>query len=591
MNEVVIAGSRNPVVADYVAHCQRRGRDLAVITTPDVGGLIAGPAERHTADGFSRAVFRKGRACGRVHGAVIFLHGRRLARDRAMLETLIEMAWEGQVGCVCVVSDFRVHLGDRRAAQAEAWLLARLHGAPVRVAVVRPGHVLSRHSRLGRWLRTAGWMLPLVPGRLHGCCVEAEELFAAIDKELATDSAHRQRTYTLLGANRPWRSRLLENNPGRPTRAYAVLGTALAPLAVFRGIAGLVFTLTAKRAESLRPWHVETLRPRSVPELLALYNPYNRRHVKVVGYNNGVVHFGQRYPDKTVVSTVGCNRVARLRDHVGKFDAGVTLRQAMDLLGPRGQEFYVLPNYSYVSLGTGYFIPIHGSSSKFSTVAETIEKVVLYDAALDRFVVARRHDPAFGQYLYNLAADVLLLRLYVRTKDRSAYYVKEQERTDPPGQEILGYFHDNGPSNVELRKAGSRAATVRVFQYYTERAQGDGAALDVPRDRIGRLWDRLEENPLTSYLFHALTRWLAYHVELFLTEEDFPRFWETHRDLPILKIQLRYIRRDGFPNSPFRDRACVSADLFLRKKHKALFDAYLKHTLPAARMNPGKHSM
>ena len=38
------------------------------------------------------------------------------------------------------------------------------------------------------------------------------------------------------------------------------------------------------------------------------------------------------------------------------------------------RELPVLPNYSYVSLGTSYFVPIHGSASKFSTIAETIEK-------------------------------------------------------------------------------------------------------------------------------------------------------------------------------------------------------------------------
>jgi hypothetical protein len=129
-----------------------------------------------------------------------------------------------------------------------------------------------------------------------------------------------------------------------------------------------------------------------------------------------------------------------------------------------------------------------------------------------------------------------------------------------------------------------------VSRYYTETANGE-AALEVPRDALGRLWDRLEENPVTSVLFHTLHRWLGYHVELFLSDRDFATFWETHRSMPILKIQLRYIRRDGFPNSPFREHDCVSADLVLFKKHKARFEAYLKETLPGAKLNPGKHSM
>jgi hypothetical protein len=60
--------------------------------------------------------------------------------------------------------------------------------------------------------------------------------------------------------------------------------------------------------------------------------------------------------------------------------------------------------------------------------------------------------------------------------------------------------------------------------------------------------------------------------------------------LPLRKIQLRYIRRDGFPHSPFRDHDCVSADMFMFRKHREQFEAYLKKTFSVVRANPGKHS-
>ena len=85
-------------------------------------------------------------------------------------------------------------------------------------------------------------------------------------------------------------------------------------------------------------------------------------------------------------------------------------------------------------------------------------------------------------------------------------------------------------------------------------------------------------------------RRFGYHVELFLGREDFVTFWSTHEHLPISKIQFRFVRRDGRPHSPFRDHDCVSADLFMLRKHKSVFDSYVKTTLRAARYNPGKHS-
>jgi hypothetical protein len=180
--------------------------------------------------------------------------------------------------------------------------------------------------------------------------------------------------------------------------------------------------------------------------------------------------------------------------------------------------------------------------------------------------------------------------LQVQTKPRSHYYVDKLESTRPSGQQVLEYFHDPLPSNVEIRKAGSKTEAVHIYKYYIQKEQGNGAALDVPRDKLGRLWDRLEENPFSRILFHRLNRWLAYHVELFLSDADFVRFWETHWTLPILKIQLRHIRRDGFPHSPFRQHDCISADLFMLKRHRQAFDAYLRKTLPEAQLNPGKHT-
>jgi hypothetical protein len=600
MNDpLLIAGASNPVLLDYAAHClQREGAAIAVVSCRSDGRPACRVLRQTTTGGppvateemFSPAGYLAAYPKRRGGGVVVFLDRQLTAGDRAMLVEVAAVAIQSSAECVCVVSTFRVHCGDRQAARAEAFFLEQLRGFAGRVVVLRPGHIVSRHSRLGAFLPGAWLWLPLVPGCLKSCCVEGDELFAAIDRELAT-AGRKRRTLTLLGANRPWRERLLENARSPLAHLYVTLSRALLPLILFRQFAGFLIRFAAKRSPLVRPWHVDTMRPGSIKELLALYNPYNHRHVKVVGYNNGVVHFGQKFPGRTVVSTARCNRLARVNGRLGEFDTGATIRQAMDVLSPAGKELPVVPNYSYVSLGTAFFIPIHGSASTLSTVAETIEKVLLYDPLGDRCIVARRDDPAFGHYLYNLGAEVLLLRVYLQTKDKSRYFVTHREVANPTSKEVLACLQDKKASNVEVRKASSAAETVKISQYYTERAAGDGAALELPRDALGRLWDRLEENPITSALFHGLTRTLAYHVELFLSEQEFATFWDTHRSMPILKIQLRFIHRDGFPNSPFREHDCISADLFMRKKHKAAFDAYLREKLSAVKLNPGKHSM
>jgi FAD/FMN-containing dehydrogenase len=318
--------------------------------------------------------------------------------------------------------------------------------------------------------------------------------------------------------------------------------------------------------------------------------------VKVVGYNNGVIHFGQRFSGKTVVSTVGCQRIVRVAPDILRADCGATIRDATRFLSAAGQELYVLPNYSYVCLGTAFFVPIHGSAVQYSTVADTIVRALLYDPACDRFIVATRNQSVFREQIYNQMSSVLILRLWMLVKPKARYFVRHDERTEPTGEDLLNALRDPKASNVEIRKSKAANSSVRISAYF---AAQEGSrhvtgrkdnTLEFARDSLGRLWDRLEENSISSFLLHASTRYFAWHIELFFSMEEFIVFWKSHKALPIRKIQLRYIRRDGLPHSAFRDHDCVSVDLFMFRWKRSEVETYLRNTFAVVRTNPGKHS-
>src|SRR5262245_47152973 len=367
---LLIAGCDNPILADFVAHVgqHKTGRLAVVSTSKECRGVGEGVVT-YPADGFAPAAFLSAHEADAVRAVVVLLGRRGSDRERRLLDAVAEVARVKRVTSVCIVSTFRVHFGDRRAERAEAYALDRFQTSGAAVSVVRPSYVVSRRSRTAATLRALAWCYPLVAKRFTGCCLAGEDLFAAIEREVGTP-VPRRRTYTLLGPNRPWAD-VLRDNMGRGlgSRTAAGIATVLSWLFVGR-LLGALLTALGKAVPRLRPWNFNTLHPASARELLALYNPYNFRHVKVVGYNNGVVHFGQRHPGKTVVSTVRCNRVARVNGRTARFDAGVTIRQAIDVLNRAGKEFYVLPNYTFVSLGTAFFVPIHGSASEFSTMGD-----------------------------------------------------------------------------------------------------------------------------------------------------------------------------------------------------------------------------
>lgn len=548
-----------PVAQDYLAYVAGQGGGATVVTDED----------------------------HRVSSVVLFL-GRRLTEsNRHELDRVVAGLEGNDLDCLCVVSDFGAHLGDQATVETEGYILGRVKRLGIRTVVLRPGYVLSPASRPSFWLRVMGAAYPLVPRRFRGCSVEGTDLFATIEAERRATTPRRSRVLTLLGPNRPWRDVLASQRSGGVGSACLTGICFLLSWLMLGQLAGLAFSMLARLAPGFRRWNFDTLQPTSLGELLALVNRYNYPNVKVVGYNNGVNHFGQRFPGKTVVSTVQCHRIVRTGTGSVKADSGTTIRRALDFLGGSGQEMYVVPNYSYVCLGTAFFVPIHGSASDYSTIADTITRAVLYDPLSDRLLAVNRDDPEFREHLFNLQSAAVVLRLYFKVKPKARYFVQREDLTNPGSDQLLAALRDDRATNVEVRKANAAGDQVQLSRFYTDRAE---AGLELPRDAIGRLWDRLEENPVTSFLMHALTRHLAWHVELFFTPEEFAHFWATHRELPLRKIQLRYIRRDGFPHSPFRDSDCVSADMFMFRKHRHTFEAFLKKNFPIVRANPGKHS-
>ena len=509
------------------------------------------------------------------------------AEDRKLIQQCASTA-EKNPGCrVCVVSSFRAHFEDAQTLQAEEFVLQCFKTTHSQLTILRTGHVLSEGPQaLDRW---AAWY-PLVSSRFRSCFLERDSLDNATKQVTNDKQRASNRTLTLLGENRSLREVLrARKKPGPP----AALQTGVAKLLSFLLVGwliGFVYGVIARFNRSWQAWQFDTLEPKSTAELLELYNPLNYQNVALAGYNTGVVHFGWQHPGKTVVKTVGTGRRVRVADRTVQADAGITLKQVNAALREAERELYVLPNYSYISMGTIFFVPVHGSGSEVSTLGDTIEEALLYDPLGDELLRVKRGEPLFGKFMYNTASHALVLRVKLRVRPQSRYFVRKEIKNAPSAQEVWQVFLDQEASNIELRKSKAADAEVEISKYYTS-TEGEREVMEVPKDTIGKLWDRLEENPITSYLFHMMVKKLGFHVELFLNEDEFPVFWDAHRGLPLSKIQLRYVRHDGLPHSPVGERDCISADIFMKRKESAEFLAFMKERLPNAKYNPGKHSM
>ncbi len=521
---------------------------------------------------------------------VLFLPQKATKSFAAVVNRCVAIAVQN-AGCrVCLVSSFRVQYGDEVLTGLEESIRTRFQNIGAHVVVLRKGHVTdSDRGAPAAWGRFAAWH-PLIPPGMTSVFLSRNELAAAIDWISQTKPGRRHRNLTLLGRRRLVRDVLAESvEPGLMASCILALAHVLSWLQVGR-IAGLVFLAVARFRPALACWQVSTLYPGTTSELLSLYNPLNQHHVALAGYNTGVTHFGWKYPDKTVVRTTSSGRLVRVGERRLTVDAGVLLKQVIGQLRARGKELYVVPNYSYISLGTTFMVPVHGSGSEVSTLGDSIEQVVVYDPATDRILRLRRGDEQFGRVMYNPSSGVLVLRLQLRIREQSRYFIRCSRLENPTAADIWQAFADPAASNIELRQSRAADQFVYVRKYYTTPGD-DGESLEIPRDSIGRLWDRLEENPVSSWLFHTYVRKCWFHVELFLDEREFEIFWNAHATLPLSKLQLRLVKRDGLSHSPFGDGDRISVDIFMKRASSAAFISFMKEHLPHARFNPGKHSM
>ncbi len=369
---------------------------------------------------------------------------------------------------VGIVSSFRAHLGDagcRRGRELRAGQAAPLARA-ARVVFRAGARSQPQFGDAAEFLRRYGCCFPLVPRRLRSCCVKATSCSRPSNRNGADSPqaffpcVHAARSATGRGET------LLAQHRATGVLSASLHGGLRPPLATAVGhLAALVLGLFARRRPALRCWNFDTLRPASFRELLALYNPYNYRHVKVVGYNNGVNHFGHRYPGKTVVSTVHCNRIVRAGPDSIKADCGATVRKALRFPAPaearNSTSSRTTPTSAWGPPSSFRFMapPRTSPASR-----DTITKVVLYDPCprpTDRGDARRAGLPrARLQHAIRRAAAAALRPRQARVARTTS---TGRNWSTPAATSFSAPCGMTGPANVEIRKSSASSNKVQVY--------------------------------------------------------------------------------------------------------------------------------
>jgi hypothetical protein len=447
-------------------------------------------------------------------------------------------------------------------------------------------------SQIPEQLRLPASLAPLLPRSATLPCLTAERLVAVLQGELP--AGPRQPTGQVRRLTIPGRRYALQQLLNREQASSWLSNTAaalttLAARCGARLLADLLLLILCRLGWSWARLLPQILNPRSARELLEIYNRWSWPDLQLAGWNNGVVHFGWKFPGRTVVSTAASGRCLRIGRETVTVDGGLPLKQVLLALQAAGRSLPVVPNFSWISMGTAFFVPVHGSGCRISTLGQAVVRALVYDASENRLLRLHRDTSEFRRMMYDRSRPLLLLRMTLQTQQPLKYSVREESLQNPAAEQLLLAFADPEAANVEVRKARAVDREVIVRRFDAEPAVTGSAEL--PRDRLGSLWDRIEETPLAGRLFHWFVRSFAFHVELLMSPDEFRVFWQHHTRLPLAKIQLRRMLRDGIENSACCDFDCICADLFMLRGKRHVFTEFITEHLPTVRTNPGKQSL
>lgn len=534
-----------------------------------------------------------------------------------MIDHLIEFARQHHCKNFLYFSSWVVHFPER-VFSAE-YIKMKRHceqrlresGLP-NVCILRPSvvlgdglswtRILSRIAPFGNW----------IPKRVTRSFTSIEEVCGQVVRLIDGDST--STTITVLGKRRPLGEQAIASvqNTTDQTRPFRFLDPVyvriliagvlsisltaawwsssailLACALALVGLLGITFlprvvaTTASWVSDYFAGFAVRTFQPESERDLLSLAQECNT-DIRIRGYDNQGLYFlnpgGLR---STTVSLRKLDQVIELdtNRNVVHVQAGIHFGTLLRFLESHGKWLANYPNYHFISVGACIATPVHGSNLAFPFIADLVESVRVYDRNRDRVLSVGPNDELFHRLIFSpeTLRGSVILSAELRITDRQKYVLNsrsvpvENLKFDFTDGRILGQSNDVNQescqhSEVRINAPSSSHATIQSYRQVSDPSEcekrGDNELLSIKADSIGRKWNLLQSNAVTSACTSSIARGFL-NFEWFFSPEDFETFWKAlhvGKSRPgFYKLLIRYNRVNQHLSTPFH--GTISIDI------------------------------
>ncbi|MDA2920404.1 NAD-dependent epimerase/dehydratase family protein [Desulfobacterota bacterium AH_259_B03_O07] len=183
--------------------------------------------------------------------------------------------------------------------------------------------------------------------------------------------------------------------------------------------------------------------PTNQNELIELISKFGFENVNIICMGYSFLIQLKNPADKKIISLQKYDDIIELTDNHVYVQSGITIKNLLNFLDNKNLTIDSLPEFLDVGIGSCVKTPVHGSSYRYSNVAELFDYIKIYKNGTIREI--SKGSEEYNNLLFNKNNNSVILEVGI--KHTPVYFLKKEIKHDEDSillkKQFINYFYDN----------------------------------------------------------------------------------------------------------------------------------------------------